>query len=193
MGRQPAKQTPESQYWADLLKKAPYDLAHLSQENGDLETVTGKDLVGMFLCAKQRGRVSGLKDLWSRRRVTNVEPEDDYIRRVGSIDCTKIAPRIADASTSSPPKSPVTDRSPSPPPHAVRRRIFDEQVKYQYYRLSYAGRDVPILVVSCYDGKTTQRKMCCYGGAKEIQDGNKKYLERNFLSSWEYTPYICID
>jgi hypothetical protein len=168
------------------LSKAPYDLSHLLDEDGPLEDGKGTDFIGMFLCAKQRGLLSGLKELWSRRRVKVAEPEADYVKRIGSIDCTRARARaraqVQEADSDEftvAPASPVTDRSPSPPPRSIQD---EDKLEFRYYQYSFGERRTPILGIGCYDGKITTNRMCSYGGAKEMKDGSG--MERNFLSSW---------
>lgn len=61
--------TTMNQKYGDILRSCPYNLSRLAPQIGELEHVTGKELIGMLLLAKQRGRLCGFKDLWSCRRV----------------------------------------------------------------------------------------------------------------------------
>ena len=172
---------PGSQPSVDLLNKLLCGLSNLLQGDGNLEHVRGKDFIGMFLCGKQGTLLSGLKSLWSRRRV-KVEKKEEYI---ALIDCNGTVSSNDDPQwPNSPPNSPVTDRSASPPPHVIRGPAVENIVKYQFYRLSFAGRDLPILAISYYDPKVTTKRICCYGGSKEMEDDHgERYMERSFFSS----------
>lgn len=80
--------------------------------------------------------------------------------------------------------SPCTDRSPSPVPQAGK----NNEIKYQYYRLSFANRDLPILLVSYFDPQVSYKmRICCYGGSEKGQriflSGSRyHFLLQNFLN-----------
>lgn len=173
-----------------LLHQCPYGLSRLAKETGPLEYVTGLEFIGMCACAKQWGNMTHFKILWSWERVI-VENQEELISVDGIKTCTKDAKSKNDATTVfrgetseitsddvTPPSSPRTDPSPSPIPQTNKCRT----VKFQFYRLIFAGRKLPILVVNCYSPTLTDKKICCYGG----WDANG---ERCFLSCWEYSLF----
>jgi hypothetical protein len=167
----------------DILRNCPYNLSRLMGITGPLERVTGKELIGMLLLAKQNDRLSCFKALWSRRRVNGVVSEE-VIPPV-SFTCERTPnmlshdlPDDVTPSDATRAVSPFTDSSPSPRPHVTRERFLCSKPKFLYYRLSFAGLDLPILGIGYFHPITTKRKICCYGGSS--------YGERCFLSSWEY-------
>src|SRR5438045_3205134 len=67
-----------NQKYRDILEKCPYGLSRLASLNGDtLEYITGKELIGILLLAKQHGYGSGYKDIWSRYPVVKVKLDED--------------------------------------------------------------------------------------------------------------------
>jgi hypothetical protein len=179
----------------DLLLSCPFGLSRLAEESGNLEAVTGKELTGMFLIAKQRGFVSDFKSLWSRRRVTGVQFDKQLVDcspPEEQNDTTTHSPGTSDVENGASfencdnstvanenqtcPNSPCTDPSPSPSPHVTNERL----PRYVFDRLIFAGRDLPILLVGCYRPEKETTKICCYGGS---QNG-----VRCFLTCWEYAP-----
>jgi hypothetical protein len=181
----------------DIFERCPYGLSRLASLDGDtLEYVTGKELIGLFLLAKQHGRLSEFKYIFSLCPVTNVVLEDvsDCSRPCATLDLTGMPLRdllndkhiaINANSTETPirmsnrsePHSPFTDPSPSPPPHTTRERFLGNKTRYSYWRLIIAGLKLPVLVIGYFRPETTTRKICCYGGTLNG--------ERCFLTSWE--------
>jgi hypothetical protein len=181
----------------DIFERCPYGLSRLASLDGDtLEYATGKEIIGIFLLAKQHGRLSGFKDIWSKCPVTNVVLEDVSAEEDCSrtIDLTGMPLRnllkdrhfgvnanstetLIGTSNRSELNSPFTDPSPSPPPHTTRERFLGNETKYSYYRLIIAGLKLPILAIGYFRPETTKKKICCYGGSR----GG----ERCYLSTWE--------
>ena len=159
----------------------PFGLSRLAKEKGSLEYVTGLEFIGMLACAKQWGHKTYFKILWSWERVI-VENKEELTSVLGVKTCKKnkaeprneptTLPRGHDAT---PPSSPRLDPSPSPIPQLYRC----ETVKFQFYRLIFAGLKLPILVVNYYSPTPTCNRICAFGGWDE--NG-----ERCFLCSWEY-------
>ena len=194
----------------EILLKCPFRLSQLAMGHERLEDVTGREIIGMLLLAKQRGRLSGFKKVWSRRPVTGVTLKQILETSMGSECCpdrgeqTMIMSRMslrnfsADnppetnfetrpesnsdniTRTQSYPDSPSTDISPSPRPAVTRERYLGNNPKFSYYRATFAGRDLPILLVGYFHPEITTKRICCYGGTTKG--------ERCFLSSWEYKP-----
>lgn len=165
------------------MRNCPYNLSRLAGKTGELEHVTGKELMGMLLLAKQHGRLSGFKHLWSRRRVVGAVLEEQLVTP-GS-QCSLLPNTASHGLSNDFPlqdtaraASPFTDPSPSPPPHVTRERFLCNKPRFTYYRFSFAGLDLPILGVCYFRPETTKKKICCYGGSFNG--------ERCFLSSWEY-------
>lgn len=179
--------------YVDLLQEC--GLSRLAEETGPLEDVTGLEFMKMLGLAKNpRYQV-----LWSPRRVTKVETEEMLISRVGSRRCAKDKPtgdelaasstgnelaataqaEILTPTTTNTPNSPITDRSPSPPPRAYRCPTQ----KFQYSRFCFAGRDLPILSVSHYQGSRKTYIICCYGGYDDF--GGMSYM-----STTEYLVFL---
>ena len=175
-----------------LLHLSPFGLSRLAKETGPLEYVTGLEFIGMCACAKQWGHITYFKILWSWERVI-VENQEDLISVVGIKTCKKDEAKSKNEPMAvsrgetpettrddvAPPSSPRTDPSPSPIP----QRYKCKTVKFQFYRLIFAGRKLPILVVNCYTPTSMEKKICGYGGCDE--NG-----ERCFLSCWEYSPFL---
>ena len=154
-------------------------LSRLAEETGPLEDVTGQEFLTMLRLAKD----PNYRQLWSRQRVTNVETEEQLASRIGRRRCkihdsTEDGFGISETSTpttpGSTPKSPIIDRSPSPTPRSYRCTTK----KFQYYGLCFAHRPLPILSISCYNPKSTNCHICCFGGSNELG-------EMVYLSSWE--------
>ena len=187
-----------SQRHREMFERCPYGLSRLAALDGDtLEYITGIELMGILLLAKQHGRLSGYKDIWSRRPVKNVWLEEDL--KVEGNCCALDSPKdlagmsLADVSKDgrhlnsiqtptrtsnrSAPGSPFTDPSPSPPPHVTRERFIGNETHYSYSRAIVGGIKLPILLVGYFHHETTTRKICCYGGSQNH--------ERCFLTSWE--------
>jgi hypothetical protein len=59
----------------EILLKCPFGLSWIADGHGPLEYVRGLEVIRMFLLAKQRGRLCGYKEVWSRRPVTSAVPE----------------------------------------------------------------------------------------------------------------------
>ena len=141
----------------------------------------------MSSLAKQSGPISHLKKVWTFQRVTGVVKEEDLLR-ADFTDCMLekeeleaepgVAHRAETPITSencpAAPESPRTDPMPSPPPQIYECKIH----KFQYLRPAFAGRDLPIVMVSCYDPAKPKNKICCYGGRNAVG-------ERCFLKDWE--------
>lgn len=170
-----------------LLQNCPYDLSRLLDiKTGKLEHATGKELMGMFLLAKQHGPLSYFKYLWSRRRVRVPRRlmEEQWITAFGS-QC--FPPSISECSpnTNESPlqdlthfSSPLTDPSSSPNRCVARKRLLGNASQFSYYRFAFAGLDLPYLGIRYLRHKKTRKKICSYGGS--LDD------ERCHLSSWEY-------
>ena len=165
-----------SQKTRDMLRDCPYNLSRLENLTGNLEEVTGEELAGMFSLASN---TSKYKDLWLHRRVEGAMTEETLLSLAGSHDCTsshtisenlhqKDVARVA---------SPFTDPSPSPPPRLTHQTFLPNRVTYRYYRLNFAGLDLPILAVGYFHPEQTSKRICAYGGSRNG--------ERCFLTSWE--------
>jgi len=130
-----------------------------------------RELTGMLLHAKQTGNLSEYKELWSFRRVNWKGKPEEILSDCKPKDGEQID-GASDRAEIDRPESPCTDRSPSPPPKPGKWK----EVKYQYYRVSFATRDLPILLVSYFHPSATSKRICCYGGSE--------HGERCFLSSF---------
>lgn len=171
--------------YRDLLQQCPYGLSRIAEGDGPLESVTGLELLGIFRVAKQFGHLSNLKELLSCRPVTAVEKEEDLLRRIDWNKCKKDIQSkrkpatVHETSTipapdhDAPPNSPLNDPMQSRPPQANQCRT----IIYEYAILVFAGRDLPIEMVTCYEPPPTFNRMCSYGGFDESGD-------RCFLEDW---------
>jgi hypothetical protein len=178
--------SPMDPEYVDLLQEC--GLSRLAEETGPLEDVTGLEFMKMLkLSMDPRYQI-----LWSARRVTKVETEEMLISRVGSRRCAKDKPtgdelaasfardELAETpTTTNPPNSPITNRSPSPPPRTYRC----ETQKFQYFRFCFAGRDLPILSVRHYVPGIKRHIICCYGGYDA-------FGEMSYLSAPEYLALL---
>src|SRR5947207_1814074 len=153
----------------DILESCPFGLSRLTSLDGDtLEYVTGKELIGMLLLAKQHGPFSKFNVVWSLCPVTNVVPKEDvsaetdccfkhptmelrnFLDRLVEINADKAQTptRIPHRSEIN---SPFTDPSPSPPPRMTHERFLGNKTRYSYYRLIFAGFKLPILLVGYFE------------------------------------------
>jgi len=166
-----------------ILRKSAFDLSRLENVGGKLDFVTGLELIGMLLMAKQHGPLSRYKEIWSSHPIADPNGLKQKLLESMPPSC-----RTDDAQT--PPferiASPVLDATtPSPNPYVARARTSRDEPSFSLFRFEFAGLRVPILGVGYYRGKTTHKKICSYGGS---EDG-----ERCFLTSWEYESclYVC--
>ena len=183
--------------YIQLLRKCPFDFSRLVGMTGQLEEATGKELTGILLLALQHGRLSQFKDLWSCRPVyvTNAASEERRVASSGSQCCgLPLDKGKSNASLlSSSEETRLQDLTPSTssfkdpisPPHRIARMptCLPQQShqegtpEFLYYRISFAGIDLPFLGIGYNRPTTTKNKICCYGGSWEG--------ERCFLSSWK--------
>jgi hypothetical protein len=134
----------------------------------------------MLLLAKQHGRLSRFNELWSCRRVVIDVLNQGPILFTDDCKSSPIMP--PELSNDDLPlqnamrlASPFTDPSPSPSP-------LGKAPRFQFYRFSFAGFNLPILGIGYFRPETTAYKICCYGGSMN--------QERCFLSSWEYNSLV---
>lgn len=138
----------------------------------------------MCACAKQYGNIglTYFKMLWSWERV--IVENQELISVLGKT-CKKGKAKSKNEPTTvsrgetpettrddvvTPPSSPRTDPSPSPIPQLYKCTT----AKFQFYRLLFAGRKLPILFINCYTPTSTNKKICGYGGCDE--NGEKVFL-----------------
>jgi hypothetical protein len=166
-----------NQKFRDMLRECPYDLSRLENLTGDLEHVTGRELVGMFSLGNNN---SPYKELWSFEKRKDVVLQKKI---VGSADdCTSYNSSLTSSEDFiqqdlTRAASPFTDPSPSPPPYATHQPFLPNSTTLRYYRLTFAGKKT-IWAVGYFHPEPTSKKICSYGGSKEG--------ERCFLSSREY-------
>ena len=159
--------------YRNLLRQCPYGLARIAEERGPLEFITGLELMGIFRVAKHYGHLSDFKELLSCRPVTAVEKEEDLLRHIEWKKCKKdkkskrehAALRGDETST-----IPLVDPMASRPPQVNHCRT----VMYEYGLLVIAGRDLPVVMVTCHEPYSTDNRMCHYGGFDE--SGNRRFL-----------------
>jgi hypothetical protein len=178
------EESPMLPEYVDLLQK--YELSRLAEETGPLEYVTGLEFMKMLELAMH----PDYQILWSRRRVTEVETEEELISRVGSRRCAKEEPTGNELAvtvqaetptqiTTDAPNSPVTDRSPSP---SLRTYLCTTK-KFQYSRFSFADRDLPMLSISYHNPNKQSSFLCTYGGYDDFE-------EITYLSAPEYLALL---
>jgi hypothetical protein len=169
----------------ELLRISIYPIEHLASSASPLEQLTLREFAAMCLLAKQRGAIREFKRLW--RKYSVIPPVGWEENDENSRECTWTSPGIdsqPERPTLDTTQSPVRDLSPPAPFRRGRIRFRGNGSaalvwpRYRYYRATFAGRDLPVLLVG-YCCPTTKKLICCYGGTR---DG-----ERVYLSSWRYS------
>lgn len=178
----------------ELLRLSIYSIEHLASSASPLEQLTLRVWVAMCLLGKQRGAIRAFKKLWGKYSVKppigweeNDETSCECTSTSRGIDSQPERPTL-DATSRS--QSPVRDLSPPPPFRRGRIRVGGNGgaalvgLQYRYYRATFAGRDLPVLLVG-YCCPITKKLICGYGGTK---DG-----ERVYLSSWRCVSNLNLD
>ena len=178
----------------ELLRLSIYSIEHLASSASPLEQLTLRVWVAMCLLGKQRGAIRAFKKLWGKYSVKppigweeNDETSCECTSTSRGIDSQPERPTLDATSTS---QSPVRDLSPPPPFRRGRIRVGGNGgaalvgPQYRYYRATFAGRDLPVLLVG-YCCPITKKLICCYGGTK----GG----ERVYLSSWRCVSNLNLD
>ena len=159
----------------NLLSPCPFDgLSRLAGLTGKIDSLTGIEMISMFLLAKQFGRLSTYRKLWSRHPVENCKMKVRLLTDIPEC-CTRPSTKAAAVRVASPD---LDQLSPSPSPVAASEKCPKTTTSYSLYRYEFAGLELPILGVGYFMPESSAKKICCYGGADS--QGN-----RCFLSSWE--------